>query len=184
MSLKERILQDLNIVIKEEKEVETLVLRQLSAAFLNKEKEKRFKLTKEKPDISEKDLIKENQLTDKEIVEVIFSEAKKRKEAITIYEREKEKDLPSHLLEKIQGLVGKEKKELSILQKYLPEQLSEEEIKKLVKEAIKKVGAQEIKDAGKVMAPIMSQVKGRADGNLVSKVVKELLGAKRTSSSS
>lgn len=164
MSLKERILQDLNIVIKEEKKVETLVLRQLSAAFLNKEKEKRFKLTKEKPDISEKDLIKESQLTDEEIVEVISFEAKKGKEAILEFEKGERQDL-----------VGKEKKELEILQKYLPEQLSEEEIKKLVKEAIKKVGAQEIKDTGKVMAEMMPQVKGKADGNLVSKVVRELL---------
>lgn len=164
MSLKERILQDLNIVIKEEKKVETLVLRQLSAAFLNKEKEKRFKLTKEKPDISEKDLIKESQLTDEEIVEVISFEAKKGKEAILEFEKGERQDL-----------VGKEKKELEILQKYLPEQLSEEEIKKLVKEAIKKVGAQEIKDTGKVMAEMMPQVKGKADGGLVSKTVKELL---------
>lgn len=176
MSLKERILRDLNIVIKEKRELEVLVLRQLSAAFLNKEKEKRFKLTKEKPDISEKDLAKESQLgTDEEIAEVISFEAKKRKEAIAIYEREEEKDLPSHLLEKMQGLVEKEKKELAILQKYLPEQLSEEEIEKLVKEVIKKVGAQEIKDIGKVMQELVPQVKGRADGSQVGKIVKELL---------
>ncbi len=167
MFLKERILQDLNIAIKEEKKLEALVLRQLSAAFLNKEKEKRFKLTKEKPDISEKDLVKESRLeTDEEIVEVISSEAKKRKEAILEFEKGERQDLAE-----------KEKKELEILQKYLPEQLSEEEIKKLVKEAIKKVGAKEIKDTGKVMAQLMSQVKGKADGSQVGKIVKELLEA-------
>jgi len=167
MSLKEKIIQDLSSATKEKKETEVSVLRQLSAAILNKEKEKRFKLTKEKPDISEKDLEKESQLgTDEEIVEVIFSEAKKRKEAILEFEKGERQDLAE-----------KEKKELEILQKYLPEQLSEEEIKKLVKEVIKKVGAKEIKDTGKVMAEMMPQVKGRADGNLVSKVVKELLEA-------
>lgn len=165
MSLKERILQDLNIVIKEGKELETLVLRQLSAAILNKEKEKRFKLTKEKPDISEKDLEKESQLgADEEIVEVISSEAKKRKEAILEFGKGERQDL-----------VEKEKKELEILQKYLPEQLSEEEIKKLAKEAIEKVEAKETKDIGKVMAELMPQVKGKADGNQVGKIVKELL---------
>ncbi|MEK0366298.1 MAG: GatB/YqeY domain-containing protein, partial [Nitrosopumilus sp.] len=101
--------------------------------------------------MSEKDLIKESQLTDEEIVEVISFEAKKGKEAILEFKKGERQDL-----------VGKEKKELEILQKYLPEQLSEEEIKKLVKEAIKKVGAQEIKDTGKVMAEMMPQVKGKA----------------------
>ncbi|GAG81857.1 unnamed protein product, partial [marine sediment metagenome] len=60
-------------------------------------------------------------------------------------------------------------------QKYLPEQLSEEEIKKLAKEVIDKIGAKEIKDMGKVMQELMSQVKGKADGSQVGKIVKELL---------
>jgi uncharacterized protein YqeY len=59
----------------------------------------------------------------------------------------------------------------------LPEQLSEEEIRKLAKEAIQKVGAKEIKDMGKVMAELMPKVKGRADGSLVRKIVKELLSS-------
>ena len=75
-------------------------------------------------------------------------------------------------------MVDKETKEKEILEKYLPEQLSEEEIKKLVKEAIEKIGAKEIKDMGKVMAELMPQVKGKADGSLVSKIVKELLTPK------
>ena len=64
---------------------------------------------------------------------------------------------------------------MKILQNYLPEQLSEEEIKKLIEEAIKKTGAKEIKDMGKVMAELMPKLKGKADGVLVSKIVKELL---------
>lgn len=165
MTLKEKIQEDLNSAIKSKREIEISTLRMLSAAILNKEKEKRYKISKEKPDFKEEDLQKESQLgTDEEVMEVISSEAKKRKEAILDYEKGGRKDLAE-----------KEKKEMAVLQKYLPEQLSEEEIQKLTKEAIAKVGAKEPKDMGKVMAELMLQVKGKADGNLVSKVVKKLL---------
>lgn len=157
MTLKEKIQEDLNSAIKSKREIETSTLRMLSAAILNKEKEKRYKSGKSE-DIP---------LTDEEITEVVFNEVKKRKEAIELYEKGDR-----------QELADKEKKEAEILQKYLPEQLTEEEVKKLVKEAIAKVGAKEQKDMGKVMAELMPQVKGKADGGLVSKVVKELLAGR------
>jgi len=157
MTLKEKIQEDLNSAIKSKREIETSTLRMLSAAILNKEKEKRYKSGKSE-DIP---------LTDEEITEVVFNEVKKRKEAIELYEKGDR-----------QELADKEKKEAEILQKYLPEQLTEEEVKKLVKEAITKVGAKEQKDMGKVMAELMPQVKGKADGGLVSKVVKELLAGR------
>jgi len=72
-------------------------------------------------------------------------------------------------------LVEKEKKEIEILANYLPPQLSQEEIKKLAKEIIEEIGAKDIKDMGKVMSLLMTKTKGQADGNLVSKIVKELL---------
>ena len=162
--LKEKILQNLNVAVKEKKDVETLVLRQLLASILNKEKEKRFKVSKEKSGLSEKDLEKESQLTDEETLDVVSYEVKKRRESIVEFEKGGRKDL-----------VDKEKKELDILKAYLPEQLSEEEIKRLVKEAIEKVGAKEQKDMGKVMAELSPKTKGRADGGLVSKIVKESL---------
>jgi len=157
MTLKEKIQEDLNSAIKSKREIETSTLRMLSAAILNKEKEKRYKSGKSE-DIP---------LIDEEIIEVVFNEVKKRKEAIELYEKGNR-----------QELADKEKKEAEILQKYLPEQLTEEEVKKLVKEAIAKVGAKEQKDMGKVMAELMPQVKGKADGGLVSKVVKELLAGR------
>ena len=157
MTLKEKIQEDLNSAIKSKREIETSTLRMLSAAILNKEKEKRYKSGKSE-DIP---------LIDEEIIEVVFNEVKKRKEAIELYEKGDR-----------QELADKEKKEAEILQKYLPEQLTEEEVKKLVKEAITKVGAKEQKDMGKVMAELMPQVKGKADGGLVSKVVKELLAGR------
>lgn len=162
--LKEKIQNDLTEAVKKEEKLESLVLRSLSAAILNKEKEKRYKLSKEKPDLKVEELEKESQLTDEEVIEVISSEVKKRKEAILEFEKGKREDL-----------VSKEKKELEILEKYLPEQLSEEEIKKIAEEAIKKIGATEIKDMGKVMAELMPQIKGRAEGAKVSQIVKELL---------
>jgi len=164
MILKQKIQQDLNEAVKNKEELRTSVLRQLSAAILNKEKEKRYKIIKDEPELTEKELVEKSQLTDEEVIDVISSEAKKRKESILEFEKGKRQDL-----------VEKEKKELEILQKYLPEQISEEEIKKLAREVIDKVGASAEKDMGKVMAELMPKLKGRANGSLVSKIIKELL---------
>jgi uncharacterized protein YqeY len=164
MSLKEKIKEDLKNALKEKREIELSTLRMTSAAISGRETEKRTKLWKTKPELPIEELEKENQLTDEEIIEVIFSEIKKRKEAILEFEKGGRNELAQ-----------KEKKELGVLQKYLPEQLTEEEIRKLVKEAVEKTGAKEIKDMGKVMAELMPKVKGKADGNLVSKTVKETL---------
>jgi len=228
MVLKGNIREDLKEAVKNREELKSSVLRLLLAAIFNKEKEKRYKLilrrcsglrlslsnalSKEKPELSGEELEEESQLNDEEVIDVISSEAKKRKESIVEFGKGKRMDL-----------VEKEKKELEILEKYLPEQLSEEEIKKLVKEAIDKTVAKEIhpvksaeggvspkakqfnrvKDMGKpssrfltdvpfrrdivnakqvknsllgkVMQEVMPKVKGKADGSLVSKVVKELL---------
>lgn len=155
MALKEKIRKDLNEAIKNKRELDSSVLRMLNAAILNKEKEKRFK----------SGMAKEVPLTDEEIVETVSNEIKKRKEAAGLYERGGR-----------QELAEKEKREAAILQPYLPAQLSEDELKKLAKEAIEKTGAKEQKDMGRVMAELMSKVKGSADGSLVSKIVKELLG--------
>lgn len=157
MNLKEKIHKDLNEALKAKEELRASVLRMLSSVILNKEKEKRYKLKKEE------DVF----LTDEEILEVASSEAKKRKEAADLYEKGGRVDLAE-----------KEKKELEILKGYLPEQLPEEELRKLVKEAVEKVGAKDLKDTGRIMGVLMPQIKGRADGNMVSKIVKELLTVK------
>ncbi len=163
-NIKQKIQTDLTQAIKKGDEIDRSVLRMLLAAILSKEKEKRYKTSKEKPDLNEEELAEKSILTGEEIIEVIFSEVKKRKEAIEGFEKGKREDL-----------VKREKAELEILQVYLPEQLPEEEIKKIVKEAIEKTEAKEMKDMGKVMGEIMPKVKGKADGGMVSKIVKELL---------
>lgn len=164
MTLKAKIQEDLTGAVKKREELRLLVFRQLLAAVLTKEKEKRYKLSKEKPELKNEEIDKESQLIDEEVIDVISSEAKKRKEAILEFNKGERGDL-----------ADKEKKELEILEKYLPEQISEEEVKKITKEAIAKVGATEQKDMGKVMAELMPKLKGKADGSLISRIVKELL---------
>lgn len=100
--LKDTIKDDINNALKEGDEVKCSTLRMLLAAVLNKEKEKKYKIYKEGLDEKE-------ELTDEEIIDVISSEAKKRKEAITEFEKGDRQDL-----------VKKEKAELEILKKYLP----------------------------------------------------------------
>jgi len=75
-------------------------------------------------------------------------------------------------------LAEREKKEIEVLKKYLPEQLSTEEIAKIVKDAMAKTGAKEMKDMGKVMAEVNPKIKGKADSGEVSKIIKDLLTAK------
>ncbi len=102
--------------------------------------------------------------TDEDVLEVINREAKKRNESIEMFKQANRTDL-----------VDKETRELEILKTYLPKQLNEEEIIKLVEQAISQTGAKTISDMGKVMGALMPQVKGKADGGLVSKIVKEKL---------
>jgi len=99
-----------------------------------------------------------------DVLLVIQNQAKQRRDSIEEFKKAQR-----------QELVDKETKELEILQKYLPEQMNEEEISKLVREAISQTNASSITDMGKVMGVLMPKVKGKADGNLVSKIVKENL---------
>lgn len=168
MELKQRIQEDLKTALKEKKELELSVLRMLNAAITNKEKEKRYKISKIKIELKEKELDKESWLADEETMEVISSEIKKRKESALLFGKGERQDL-----------VEKEKKEMEILQRYLPEQLSEEEIKKLAKETIEKVNAKGVGEMGKVMSELMPRIKGKADGGSVSKIIKELLSPNR-----
>lgn len=164
MALKSKIQEDLKTALKEKREAELSVLRMLLSALNNRETEKRTKIWKQKPNLKPEELGEESQLTDEEMLESVSNEMKKRKEAIDLYEKGGRPELAE-----------KEKKELEILKQYLPEQMGEEEIRKIAKEAIEKTGAKEGKDMGKVMAELMPKVKGKADASLVSKIVKESL---------
>lgn len=104
--------------------------------------------------------------SEEDVLSVIQKEAKQRRDSIEQFNNAGRKEL-----------ADKEQKELKMLEVYLPEQMSEEEINKLVKEAIAQTGATSAQDIGKVMGALMPKVKGKADGNLVSKLVKESLSA-------
>lgn len=102
--------------------------------------------------------------TDEDVLEVINREIKKRRESIEMYKKGNRPELAE-----------KEQKELEILQSYLPAQMSEDEVRKLVKEEISQTGVSTMQDMGKVMGALMPKVKGKAEGSLVSKIVKEEL---------
>ena len=102
--------------------------------------------------------------TDEDVIDVIGKEIKKRKESIELYKQGGREDT-----------AVKEQKELETLETYLPEQMGEDEVRKLVEEAIKQTGAASPQDMGKVMAALMPKVKGKADGTLVSNLVREQL---------
>jgi uncharacterized protein YqeY len=164
MALKQQIHSDSITALKSGDKHASETLRMLLSSISSKEKEKRYKLSKENPDKQESDLQKESELTDEQILEAVSSEIKKRKDAIILYEKGNRPELAE-----------KEKQEIEIIKKYLPEQLTEDELRKLVEEAIAKTGAKDIKDMGKVMGDLNPKIKGKADGGEVSKIVKELL---------
>lgn len=147
MNIKEVINNDFKIAFKEKDDATRSVLTMLKSAIKNKEI----------------DLRVEN-LSDEQVVDVIISEAKKRKDSVEQYRAGGREDLAQT-----------EEKEVSVLMKYMPKQLSEDEVTALVDQAILEVGAKDIKDLGKVMAALKDKTKGKADGAVVSGMVKKKL---------
>lgn len=160
--LREKINEEIKKAMQEKNELLLLVLRGVNATIHNREIEKRTKLSKTEKDI--KKLEEQSKLSEEEELEAVVSEAKKRKEAIIEFEKGGRQDL-----------VEKEQKELEILKKYLPEQISEEQIKEEAKKVIEEIGAAGPKDTGRVMSVLMPKLKGKAEGGAVSKIVGELL---------
>lgn len=157
--LKDKINEDFKAAFKEKRGGELSVLKNLKAALLNKEKEKQFQASKAGEDIAQA------VLADDDIIVVISAEVKKLRDAIALFEQGGRADL-----------VAQNKGEIEVLLRYLPEQLGEDEIKKLAAGAIAQAGAATVKDMGKVMAILMPKIKGRADSGMVGKLVKEALG--------
>lgn len=151
MSLAEKINQDFLTAFKAKQDTEVSVLRMLKASLTNKEIEKK--------------LPKGDKLSDDDILAVIKSEIKKRKDSSLSYSQAGRNDLSEQ-----------EDKEVVILDKYLPEQMSEDEVKNIIIQVIKETGASGPADFGKVMGAVMVKTKNQADGQIVSKIVKEELG--------
>lgn len=152
--MKDKILQDTKEAMRSKDELRLLVLRMISAAIHNKELEKRAKTGK----------IEE--LAEEETIAVIRSEVKKRRDAIVEFEKGGRKDL-----------VEKETAELEILERYVPQDLSDEEIEKIVREAIGSLGEATLKDFGRAMGEAMKRIKGQATGDRVAALVRKILGA-------
>ncbi len=146
MDLQARLAQELMEAMKKRDAVRTSTLRMVISALRAKEIERR------------------KTLTDPEVLEVIATEAKTRKESISEYTKAGRADLSA-----------KEEAELSILQSYLPEPLTEAELQTLVKSAIQSTGAKAPQDMGRVMSALMPQIKGRADGKQAQQLVQQLL---------
>ena len=107
---------------------------------------------------------KKKELSDEEIIEVLQRYAKQRKESIKQYREAGREDLAQ-----------KEEFELGVVQEFLPQPLSQEELEKIIDETIAELGASSMKDMGKVMKAVLEKVKGRADGAAVSAIVKNKL---------
>ncbi len=148
MGLKEKLQADLTDAIRSRNEVVSGTVRMLLAAITNEE-------------VAGKSA---KVLTDAEIITVLSREAKKRREAVEAYTQAKRDDL-----------AGKEKAEAAVIANYLPEQLSEDEIKKLIQAAIAETGAAGPAGMGLVMKVLQPKIAGKADGGVVSGLVKAAL---------
>ncbi len=147
MALRERIDADTKDALKSGAKDKVSTLRMLNAALKNKQIDKRRLLTEE------------------EVVETVRSLIKQRRDSVEQFAKGGRQDL-----------VDKETAEIAVLEIYLPKQLSREELDAMVREAITQTGAQGTKDMGKVMKALIPMVGGRADGKLVSELVKNALG--------
>jgi uncharacterized protein YqeY len=148
MGLKEKLQADLTDAIRSRNEVVSGTVRMLLAAITNEEVAGKAAKV----------------LTDAEIITVLSREAKKRREAVEAYTQAKRDDL-----------AGKEKAEAAVIANYLPEQLSEDEIKKLIQAAIAETGASGATGMGLVMKVLQPKIAGKADGGVVSGLVKAAL---------
>ncbi|CAG0950279.1 putative protein YqeY [Geobacteraceae bacterium] len=146
MMLRDRLSEEMKGAMKARDEIRLSAIRLIRSSVKNREIESR------------------HELADDEVIEVVSTLVKQRRESIRMFGEAGRTDL-----------VEKEEKELAVLLTFLPQQLSREEVEALVAQAIADSGAQGPKDMGKVMKAIMPHVTGRADGSLVSSVVKEKL---------
>ncbi|MGV2831002.1 GatB/YqeY domain-containing protein [Myxosarcina sp. GI1(2024)] len=150
MSLKERIGEDLKSAMKAKDKVRLDTIRSIKKAILEEEVALRPK--------------GQESLTPEQEIELLARQAKQRRDSIEQYQQAGRDDLAE-----------KETQELKIIETYLPEQISDEELEKIIDDIIASVGASSPKDLGKVMGPAMKQLKGKADGKKIQAMVKSKL---------
>lgn len=148
MGLEQKLMEDMKSAMKAKEQLRLETIRGVRAQLKNAE------------------LSKGGSLTEEEVIEVLLSAAKKRKEAIEQYRLGGREDRAET-----------EAQELKIIEAYLPQQMSPDEIARVVEEVIREVNAASAKDMGKVMGAVMPKVKGKADGKIVQQIVREKLAA-------
>ena len=144
--LKEKLLEDMKVSMRDKNVVRKNVIQMVRAAILQVEKDKQV------------------ELTDEQIIDVIAKESKKRKDSLPDYEKSGRNDL-----------INQVKEEIEILSEYLPKPLSEEELEKIVEEVINETGATTMKDMGIVMKTVKEKVGAAADGKTINEIVKSKL---------
>ena len=143
MGLKENLLKELKEAMQAKDTIRKDTITMLRAAILQIEKDT------------------QKELSEDDMLAIVAKEVKKRKESLPEYEKAGRDDIVENL-----------NKEIKVLEVYLPEQLSEDEIRELVIAAIKEVGAESPKDMGKVMQNVRAKTQGKADGKVISDIVK------------
>ena len=144
--LKEKLLEDMKVSMRDKNVVRKNVIQMVRAAILQVEKDKQIVLT------------------DEQIIDVIAKESKKRKDSLADYEKSEREELIKQINE-----------EISILAEYLPKPLSKEELEKIIEEVIKSVGATSMKEMGIVMKNVKEKVGAAADGKTINEIVKAKL---------
>lgn len=144
--LKEKLLEDFKNAVKEKDELKKNTIMMIRSAILQIEKDT------------------QKELSENEILEIIAKELKKRKETLSDIEKSGRDDLISEV-----------NNEIAIIKAYLPEELSKEEVEKIVAEAIKESGATSIKEMGKVMQIAKAKTAGRADNKMLSDLIRSSL---------
>jgi len=145
--LKDNLMNDLKEAMKDKDEIKKNTVQMVRAAILQIEKDKGIKVEDDK------------------IIEIIAKEVKGKKDALNDFTRGGRQDL-----------VDQTNKEIEILQKYLPKQLSIEEIEEIIKKVVADVGATSMKDMGAVMKEAKSRIGAGSDGRTINEVVKKILG--------
>lgn len=145
--IKETLLEDMKNAMKEKNIIAKNAIQMVRAAILQVEKDNHV------------------ELDDDKIIEVIAKETKKRKDSIAEYEKGGRQDIVKQINE-----------EIKVLSKYLPEQMTDDELKKIIEEVIKETEATSMKDMGKVMKVAKEKVGARSDGRKINEIVKLLLG--------
>ena len=146
MSLKQKLMEDLKTSMKNKDSIKKNTITMVRAAIKQIEVDERV------------------EVDDERILAIISKQLKERKNAIEDFKKGERQDL-----------VDLTEKEIEILLEYLPRQLTEEEIEKIVAETIEEVNAKSMKDIGLVMKSVMPKVKGRTDGNTVNKIARKIL---------